>query len=119
MQHPRRWNVTTTMVGLKTATYAKNLTENGEPQRYSRGTQRRRRRNMDMARADGPGYLSNSIPVKAEKGAQLHGSRPKGEAAEKTTRKASMTEHVEHLRAVSSPQTASMQSNRGTRYLQT
>ena len=89
------------------------------PRDIAEERKRRRRRNMDMARADGPGYLSNSIPVKADKGAQLHGSRPKGEAAEKTTRKASMTEHVEHLRAVSSPQTASMQSNRGTRYLQT
>ena len=48
MHHPRRRNVTTSMVGLKTKTkpqnghISKNLTKNGEPQRYS--WERRRRR---------------------------------------------------------------------------
>ena len=36
--HPRRRNVTTLMVGLKTVTYAKISPKSGEPQRYSWGT---------------------------------------------------------------------------------
>ena len=33
--HPRRQNVTTSMVGLKNGHICKNLTKNGEPLRYS------------------------------------------------------------------------------------
>ena len=36
--HPLRWNVATSMIGLKTCT---NLTQNGEPKRYSRGRQKK------------------------------------------------------------------------------
>ena len=39
MHHPRRRNVTTSVVGLKNGHIRKNLTQNGEPQRYRRGTQ--------------------------------------------------------------------------------
>ena len=35
MHHPRRRNVTTSMVGLESGHIRKNLTENGAPQRYS------------------------------------------------------------------------------------
>ena len=42
--HPRRRNVTTLMVGLKkTVTYAKISPRNGEPQRYSWGTQKKKK----------------------------------------------------------------------------
>ena len=40
--HPRRQDVTTSMVGLKNGHIRKNLTQNGEPQRNS--WERRRRR---------------------------------------------------------------------------
>ena len=43
MHHPRRWNVTSSMVGLKNDDIHKNLTKNGEPQRLA-GERRRRRR---------------------------------------------------------------------------
>ena len=36
--HPQRRNVTTLMVGLKNGHKRKNLTQSGEPQRYSWGT---------------------------------------------------------------------------------
>ena len=40
--HPRRRNVTTLMVGLKKNGHIrKNLTQSGEPQRYSWGTQKK------------------------------------------------------------------------------
>ena len=44
--HPRRRNVTTLMVGLKkkTVTYAKISPKSGEPQRYSWGTQKQKKR---------------------------------------------------------------------------
>ena len=42
--HPQRRNVTTSVVGLKTVTYAKISPKNGEPQRYS--WERRRRRSI-------------------------------------------------------------------------
>ena len=42
MHHPRRQNVTTSMVGLKNSHIRKNLTQNGEPQRYSWECRRRR-----------------------------------------------------------------------------
>ena len=38
--HPRRRNVTTLMAGLKNGHIRKNLTQSGEPQRYSWGTQK-------------------------------------------------------------------------------
>ena len=38
IHHPQRWNVTTSMVGLKNGHIRKNLTQNGEPQRPSWGT---------------------------------------------------------------------------------
>ena len=45
MHYPQRQNVTTSMVGLKKLVmYAKNPTQNGEPQRYSWEHSRRRRR---------------------------------------------------------------------------
>ena len=43
MHYPRRWNVTTSMVRLKNGHVRKNLTQNGEPQRYSWGTQKKKR----------------------------------------------------------------------------
>ena len=42
--HPRRRNVTTLMVGLKTVTHAKISPKNGEPQRYSWGTQKKKKK---------------------------------------------------------------------------
>ena len=44
MRHPRRWNVTTSMVGLENGHISTNFTQNGEPQRYSWERWRRRRR---------------------------------------------------------------------------
>ena len=45
MHHPRRRNVTTLMVGLKkTVTCAKISPKNGEPQRYSWGMQKERKK---------------------------------------------------------------------------
>ena len=41
--HPRRWNVTTSMVGLGNGYISKNLTQNGEPQIYSWERRSRRR----------------------------------------------------------------------------
>ena len=43
MHHSRRRNVTTSMVGLKNGHICKNLTKNGEPQRYSWGMQMKKR----------------------------------------------------------------------------
>ena len=43
MHHPRRRNVTTSMVGLKNGHVRKTLTQNGEPQRCTAGECRRRR----------------------------------------------------------------------------
>ena len=40
--HPRRRNVTISMVGLTNSSIRKNLTTNGEPRRYSRVRRRRR-----------------------------------------------------------------------------
>ena len=40
MHHPRRWNVTTSMVGLKNSHIRKNLTQIGEPQIYVAGERR-------------------------------------------------------------------------------
>ena len=49
MHHPRRLNVTTLMVGLKkTVTYAKISSQNGEPQRYSWGTQKERKKEIPI-----------------------------------------------------------------------
>ena len=42
MHHPRRWNATTSMVGLKNSHIHKHLTQNCEPQRYSWGTQKKK-----------------------------------------------------------------------------
>ena len=42
MHHPRRWNVTTSAVGLKNGHIHKSLIPNGEPQRYSWGTQKKK-----------------------------------------------------------------------------
>ena len=45
MHYPRRRNVTTSMVGLKkTGHIRKNLTQHGESQRYSWGTQRKKKK---------------------------------------------------------------------------
>ena len=38
--HPRRRNVTTSMVRLKNSHIGKNLTQHGKPQRYSWGMQK-------------------------------------------------------------------------------
>ena len=43
--HPRRRNVTTLMAGLKNGHIRKNLTQSGEPQRYSWGTQKKTKQN--------------------------------------------------------------------------
>ena len=43
MYHPRRWNVTTSVVGLRTGHIRKNLTKSGEPQRYSWGRQKKKK----------------------------------------------------------------------------
>ena len=40
--HPRRRNVTTSIVRFKKSHIRKHLTQNGEPQRYSWGTQRKK-----------------------------------------------------------------------------
>ena len=40
--HPRRRNVTTSMVGLENSHIHKNLTKNGELQRYSWGMQKKK-----------------------------------------------------------------------------
>ena len=42
--YPQRRNVTTAMVGLRNGHTRKNLTKNGEPQRYIAGERRRKRR---------------------------------------------------------------------------
>ena len=42
MHHPGRWNVTTSMVGLENGHIHKNLTQNGEPQGYSWGRQKKK-----------------------------------------------------------------------------
>ena len=42
MYHPQRQNVTTSMAGLN----MQNLTQNGEPQRYSWGTQKKKKKNV-------------------------------------------------------------------------
>ena len=42
MHHPQKQNVTTFMVGLKNGHVRKNLTQNGEPQRSSQGTQKKK-----------------------------------------------------------------------------
>ena len=44
MHHPRRRNVTTSMVGFINGHICKNLTQNGEPQRYSWGTQKKKKK---------------------------------------------------------------------------
>ena len=53
--HPRRRNVTTAMVGLKKGHIRKNLTKNGEPQRYSWERRRRRRRMVNPRDIAGEG----------------------------------------------------------------
>ena len=42
--HPRRRNVTTLIFGLKNGHIRKNLTQSGEPQRYSWGTQKKKKK---------------------------------------------------------------------------
>ena len=42
MHHPRRWNVTTPMVGIESSHRCKSLTQNGEPQISSWGTQKKK-----------------------------------------------------------------------------
>ena len=49
--HPRRRNVTTLMVGLKKATYAKISPKSGEPQRYSWGTQKKKEKKKEKKKA--------------------------------------------------------------------
>ena len=44
MHHPRRRIVTTSMVGFKNGHTRKNLTQNGEPQRYSWDTQKKKKK---------------------------------------------------------------------------
>ena len=47
--HPRRRNVTTLMVGLKkTVTYANISPKSGEPQRYSWGTQKKKKKKKSL-----------------------------------------------------------------------
>ena len=40
--HPQRWNAATSMVGLHNGHKCKNIAQNGEPQRYSWGTQKKK-----------------------------------------------------------------------------
>ena len=47
--HPWRRNVTTLMVGLKTVTYAKISPKSGEPQRYSWGTQKKKKKEKNFS----------------------------------------------------------------------
>ena len=43
MHHPQRWNVTSSMIGLKKHSHiGQNLTQDGEPQRYSWGLQKKK-----------------------------------------------------------------------------
>ena len=52
VNNPRRRNVTTSMVGLGNGHIRKNLTKNGEPQRSSWGTQKKKKKipvNISMA----------------------------------------------------------------------
>ena len=44
----KRWNVMTSMVGLKNGHIRKNLTQNGETQRYSWGTQKKKKKNRHI-----------------------------------------------------------------------
>ena len=46
MHHPWRWNVTSSMVRLKNGDIRKNLTQNGEPQRCSWGTQKKKKKTL-------------------------------------------------------------------------
>ena len=46
--HPRRRNVTTLMVGLKNGHIRKNLTQSGEHQRYSWGTQKKKKQKKNQ-----------------------------------------------------------------------
>ena len=47
MHHPQRQNGSTSMVVLKNGHIPKNLTQNGEPQIYSWGTQKKKKENDD------------------------------------------------------------------------
>ena len=49
MHHPRRRNVTTSMPELKTVTYAKNITKNGELKKHSWGTQKKKKKKKNSA----------------------------------------------------------------------
>ena len=46
--HPRRRNVTTSMVGLRNGHIHRNLIKNGEPQRYSWGTQKKKKEEEEV-----------------------------------------------------------------------
>ena len=47
--HPRRRNVTTLMVWLENGHIRKNLTQSGEPQRYSWGTQQKKKKKKSVS----------------------------------------------------------------------
>ena len=51
MHHPWRWNVTISMVGLKNGHIRKNLSQNDEPQRYSWGMQKMKKKKRWQAEA--------------------------------------------------------------------
>ena len=48
MHHPWRWNVTTSVVGLKNVHIRKNLTQSGEPQRYNSECRKRKTRRRSL-----------------------------------------------------------------------
>ena len=47
MHHPQKQNVTTSMVVLKNDHICNNLSQNGEPQRYSWGTQKKKKKEKE------------------------------------------------------------------------
>ena len=61
--HPRRRNVTTLMVRLKkTVTYAKISPKSGEPQRYSWGTQKKKKKKKNFLKLP-TGHLCSAVLI--------------------------------------------------------
>ena len=61
MHHSRRWNVTTSMVGMKNGYICKNLTQNGEPQRYSLVTQKKKKKKKTKLKSHSVSWWMESI----------------------------------------------------------
>ena len=49
MRHPRRWNLTTSVVGLKKGHIRKKFTQNGGPERCSWGTQKKKASSFSLS----------------------------------------------------------------------